>query len=646
MKRLAVIGAFGLVALAVVVVIGIRARVHADDPRVPPPVVPVAGTYDPTAEATDAERVVLGELDTQKWIAAREHAEKILRDHPDSFVATWAMANVHHYEEGNHARALYFVRRAEQLLVAKRPLPSWHREVLIEQNYILGEMDRIGEQLALLDRLHALYPPGRDELRIWPLIKLRRYDDARAAAQSMLGSEDANERTHAHNGLMAVESEAHLRGRAYEVAMAAVAARPDNCIINRNAGAIAWERFRPQQAEDLLLAATTAEINDCASSPYVDLAWIYLMGGEFQQTVAALKQANAVPLAKQYRPHHMIERRAMLADLVHALGKPEEAERLATEVYEQPERTGMVSASEAMARLTRTIRYWLALDARVIYERERASYRSFYSNATTRARLVAARWEVRRALFQLSADTEALITITRPNIGDTHVARWTTGGLIEILGPGVMKTAVAEARRRDAEFPEATPYFDALSGEIAYRTGELAEAVKLADSALAGIPSQDGLIRWYVMAWKADADWRLGNKDAAIAGYHDVLQKLPGALRILDVALPVTVKHDGSGLASEIADGLTESSRFTSSGGSGFQIDVSANGNESTICLTDARGFQFACDTSTKGAEAALDAFHLAAFSPKIAVTQADLSGLDGSATSRTADQVLEGLLK
>jgi tetratricopeptide (TPR) repeat protein len=643
MKRLVAIGAVGLVALAIVVVIGVRAReVRADDPT---PVAAVAGTYDPTADATADERAVLGELDAQKWIAAREHAEKILRTNPDSFIATWAMANVHHYEEGNHARALYFVRRAERLLVARGPLPAWHRDVLIEENYILGEMDRIGEQLALLDRLHTLYPPGRDELRIWPLIKLRRYDDARAAARSMLGSEDSNERTHAHNGLMAVESEAHQRQRAYDVAMAAVAARPGNCIINRNAGAIAWERFKPQQAEDLLHAATTAEIVDCASSPFVDLAWIYLMGGEFQQAVAALKSANAVPLAKQYRPHHLIERRAMLADLVHALGKPDEAERLAAEVYEQPERTGMVSASAAMARLTRTLRYWLALDARVIFERERASYRSFYSNATTRARLAAARWEVRRALFQLSADSEALITITRPNIGDTHVARWTTGGLIDILGPGVMKTAVAEARRLDAEFPEATPYFDALSGEIAYRTDELAEAVELADTALAGLPRQDGLIRWYVMAWKADADWRLGHRDAAIAGYHEVLQKLPGALRILDVALPVTIKHDGSALADEIAEGLTESTRFTS-GDTGFRLEVSARGGESTICLVDARGFQFACDVSTRGAEAALDAFHLAAFSPKIAVTQADLSGLDGSATSRTADQVLEGLLK
>ena len=339
-----------------------------------------------------------------------------------------------------------------------------------------------------------------------------------------------------------------------------------------------------------------------------------------------------------------MERRAILSDLLHALGKPDEAERLATEVYDQPERTGMVSASVAMLRLTRTLRYWLALDSRLILERERASYRHFYSGLASRARITLARWEVRRAMFQLSEESEALITITRPNIGDIRVARWTIGGLIDILGPGVMSAAVAEARRRDAEFPEATPYLDAIDGEIAYRTGDLGRAIEFADKALAGVPPQDGLIRWFVMAWRSNALWQRGDREAAMSGYHEVMEKLPASLRILDVALPVTIGHDGSAAAREVADRLADSTRFVVSD-VGFRIEVTSKGKELTTCLLDRRGTQFACSTSDQGADAALDAFHLAAFQPKIAVTQADLSSLDGSATSRTADQVLEGLL-
>jgi hypothetical protein len=65
----------------------------------------------------------------------------------------------------------------------------------------------------------------------------------------------------------------------------------------------------------------------------------------------------------------------------------------------------------------------------------------------------------------------------------------------------------------------------------------------------------------------------------------------------------------------------------------------------------DRSGFQFACASGEANAQdgavgVALDAFHAAAFSPKVAVTESDLNSLDGSPTSRTADELLEGMLK
>src|SRR6185503_1523625 len=139
----------------------------------------------------------------------------------------------------------------------------------------------------------------------------------------------------------------------------------------------------------------------------------YLLAGEINQSVQALKKANGVPIAKRNRARYIIMRRALMADLLHVLGKPAEAERLAAEVYEQPERTGTTSNSQAISRLTRTMRYWLALDNKLNYEEERASYRGVASGVVTRSKLKLAKWEVRRAMFQLSADENALITITR-----------------------------------------------------------------------------------------------------------------------------------------------------------------------------------------------------------------------------------------
>ncbi|HET9484210.1 MAG TPA: hypothetical protein VFO79_09660, partial [Xanthomonadales bacterium] len=185
---------------------------------------------------------------------------------------------------------------------------------------------------------------------------------------------------------------------------------------------------------------------------------------------------------------------------------------------------------------------------------------------------------------------------------------------------------------------------DALAGEVAYREGEYARAIELAAKALAGVPTADGLIRWYTMAWQADALWREGKRDQAVAGYHEVLQKLPSAIRILDLAIPVEIVHDGSELASDAADELGNSPRLTSSK-QGFKVDLRVTGKTLHVCLTDRHGLQFACGSGDR-IVSALDAFHAAAFQPKVAVTQSDLQGLDGSTSSRTADQVLEGLLK
>lgn len=631
MKRLWLLGSAAIAITVAVVAVRIG---RAQDPWA------VEGNLTVTPE----ERAVLGELDREKYIKARELAQQILAKQPRSFVATWALAVVHHEEEGNYARALYHVSRAEELLRAQGLDPQWHAKVIKQKIETLGEMDRTDEQIAELDRLARLYPPGWPSRKIWPLIKEHRFDEAKALAESLVSSEDPGERVSALNGLLTLEEEQRHREAAFQAGRTAVERFPNSCILHRNAGVLAWERFKPQLAEEWLLRGATATDVDCGGSPYSDLAWHYLLAGEINQAVSALKKANGVPVRRKDRAYQGILRRALLADLVYVLGKVEEAERLAQVVYEQPERVGQTSNSAAMARLTRTLRYWLALDARANLEEERASYRHLGSGATKRARIALARWEVRRALFQLSVDANALITITRPNLSDVHVARWTVGALVEILGPGVMTTAVAKARELDAEYPEATPYLDALSGEIAFRTGELDEALRYAERALAGLPSADGLIRWYVMTWQADALWREGDRARARAAYHEVLQKLPSTVRILDLAIPVEITHDGSARAEEVAEAVGDSPRFRSSS-EGFKIYVSAAGKSVTTCLTDRNGLQFACATSEGDTAAALDAFHAAAFSPKVAVTQADLSSLDGSTSSRTADQVLEGLL-
>ena len=601
------------------------------------------------AAATPAEQTVLDELDKEQLIKARTDAEKILEHDNDSFIANYAMARVQHDEEGNHARALYFIHRAEALIAKYGTPPTWDKKLLHEEYWIDHEMDRMDEALAVVDRYAKKYDDTDETLRIWPLFKLGRMDEARARGRRLAASENPYERQHAYNGMLSLEFEAHDREETYKWSMEGVeVTQGKSCNMLRNASGSAFSRFRIKEAEDLALRAHKAEDKDCEGDGYDQLVGLYLSEGDFQKSIAALESLKAVPIPKRYRPQFAIMRRALLGDILYALGRTADGERLAREVYEMPERTGMTSTSKRGAALLRSFRYWQAVDALLAREAEKTAVRPMLATMSMDlVRLIAARWTVRRELVQLLADDDTLVTFVRPNLGEPDEdGAWRTMNLAAILGTGVTRDAVAHARELDAKFPEATPYLDLFDAELLYRRGDLQAAVDLAKPALAKLPQEEALLRFRSMAWEADALRRLGKLDAR--PYHEVLQKFPSILRILDVPLPVSFDSDNSPAAREAISRAANSPRFTETTAAPFKVFARSTDNVVELCLTDTAGFQFACGKGGKDDSviSALDAFHDAAFSPKVALEQSDLSSLDGSPVRVTADQVVKGILE
>jgi tetratricopeptide (TPR) repeat protein len=584
--------------------------------------------------ATPAERALLARLDAEQYVKARDEAEAILAASPDSFVAAWAMTLVHHNEEGNHARALYFVRRAEDILRRRYgDDPSWAKKALLEEIDLLYEMDRNLEVLKLIDQHDARFGATREELRIWPLFKLGRLDEARAIATRLAASDDWNEKLDGYNGMIALEFEAHDRAATYKWAVDAARVLGErSCVILRNAAGSAYTAFRLAEAEDLALRAHKGK-GDCVHGGYDQLAGIYILEGEFQKAVSALDTLKSERLSKRLRPQFALTRRTILVDLLAALGKVEDAEKIAGELYALPERTGLVSTSKEMERFTRSFRYYQELDTRLVLLREAASYGPLFGGLKpVIAKLLLTRWEMRRALIQLAAEGDLMDTLVRPNLNDLNdLPAWRVGALVDVVGAGVMRAAIAGARRRDAAFPEAGAYLDAFAGEIAWREGDMGEADRLAARALAGLPREEALMRWRTMAWRADALRRLGKLGEARPLYQEVLGKLPSALRFLDLQLPVRVDGDGGDAARRVA----RSSRFLVEDGAPFVLRVRGKG----ICLLDDAGFQFACGDG-------VEAFHAAAFSPKVSLTQTDLSSLDGTPVRVEADTLLKGVLE
>jgi tetratricopeptide (TPR) repeat protein len=595
---------------------------------------------------TAAENELLREVDQQHFIKARDQAEKILKDRPDSFPATWAMARIHHDEEGNHPRALAWVRKAQRLLDDADA--TWGVKLLLEEHFILAEMNRNEEALQVLDRYETKYGPPPPYLRIWPLFKSGRNKESREIATRLAASDDEGDRADGYNGLLSIAFEEHDREETYRWSMAGVdATGGKNCTIVRNAASAAFTRLKLDEAE--ALSAKARKLKDCIDPVDNQIASLAVVMGQFQQAVAALESSKSAYIEKRYRPHFALVRRGVLVDLLEVVGQNAEAAKMAAELYGQQQRMGASSSSMEIERLTRTLRYAFALDGRISQLEENlamapsAKVAGDLTSELTKA--IASRWEVRRGLVQLLSGDDRLLLLTRPAMGEvSDWAYWRTGDLIDVVGTGVMRASIKRAREVDAKFPEATPLIDALEAEVAWREGNWKDAVRLADAALLKMNKRDAVWRWRVMGFRAHALTKLGRVNEARADQQELLQRWPTAFRILKLSVPVTLSSDGSELAKEVVARVGRSPRFDVQSKAPFRVTVTARGKAVDLCLLDENGSQLAC-ASGEDADKGIEAFSTAAFSPKVSLTQSDLKSLDGSPVRVGADQALKKLL-
>lgn len=596
---------------------------------------------------TAEEQALLKELDGRHFIKARRAAEQVLEKNPDSFVATWAMARVHHDEEGNHARALYFLKRAEELLGWRDP--EWGMNLLLEKYDLVFEMARNQEALDVLDEYEERYGAPPPNLRIWPLFKLGRVDEATAIATRMSGSRDVAERIWGYNGLLSIAFEQHDRVKAHHWALEGVRATDDkSCTILLNAGGTAYTNFQLPEAEELMLRADKSR--DCTATPYDQLAVLAMIQGLPQKALSSLQTARTKHVEKRYRPQFALVRREVLCDLLGTLGKEPDAFKLAVELYRQPARTGMTSSPPKVERTRRTLRYLYALDGQIRRLEERASYgprlKGLFDVSAELSSAIATRWEVRRALMQLLAEDDRLLLVLRPNLSDVgDWAAWRTGDLIGVLGQGVLRTGLEKARELDTPTPIAASYYDAFEAELALKNGDEADAITFATNALKSLPREEALLRWRLQAIRAEASLKEGKDADAKADFDVVMRQWPTILRILEIELPTSLSHDGSELADETASRLARSDRFRITDAAPFKLRVDAQGKGVVICLTDSAGSRLACATG-ETATSALDAFHNEAFSPKVSLTDSDLRSLDGSPVRVSADDALKKVLE
>lgn len=599
-------------------------------------------------EEAEVEELALWELvERERYVKAREEAEKYLLEHPSSYVAHLALGMAQHYGEANFPKALFHETRALDLFEAAegvQPTPSqpwrWHARILIGLTRAHGDLEHYDEQLAFMYRYNELYTPQLKAELAWPLMKKREFEKARLAVEEGLATGDPYQVERAKNALCAIEYEAGDDEKSYEVCADAVEYGREHfgsatAVDLGNFAEAARSVFRFDEAERLLMEASKGGLS-WYGNPWLELADLYMRAGRFAEALSALRE---VPRHRATRPAHVRdsdrnEARRSLAAFLLLMGRPDEALRITDKAAVLPDRRAHNSRDpeqdrSIVALLDRQARLTLA-ELTV----ERAAARPFYSRLWARGQALWLRFQAwmsaRQAARFLDDEARLVGTFALGTARSAVMPPWLLGELIGALGPGVVRAAVTEMRTEDPR-PGAAAYYDAVLAEVSLAQHEYDQAIEQAERALRKLQPGDALLRERVRAVFAKA---LSDPRQTTSFYEEILGVDPGLFRRLGWALPAEVESSDAEIDRSLGRAVMRSPRFEqSSNGLRIQIDGAR------ICLFGRSGAAWGCsvaelqedEAEESYAQRIVDSFHAAIFSPRVDLSRIDINSLDGS---------------
>ncbi len=597
-------------------------------------------------------------FDRGRFVRAREVSERMLEEDPESIPGHCLLGLVQHRAEGNLPIALYHIRRCRQLFEDLHgELPGdeapwfWHVLSITESALVSGEMGRHEDKIRTLLERDAIYQPERPADRGWPLMRLRRYEEARSVVEQALNLDDPEQVRAAKTVLCAIEAEQQLREQSYLACLeAAEHDRRENGYPNpvpfTNAAEAALGMLRMDQAEELILEATRNFTFPTVANPWMDLTLLYLAEGRMPE---ALESVRKMFRWRNRQPAYIDEQNRSETEMTSAIfliaaGHPEDAARITDRALQRPDRTGFTSSEseqmEAAVALVDRLAYRTAAERLT----EEASWSKL--GDSIRIRLAAARhrlraWSSGRRAAALVAHERILGATVRPYLaGSVEIPEWIETEIVDLVGPGVLKAALAKAKERET-LAEAQGYFLAYEAEIAFVRGRHAETVRLAEEALQTLPQAEVLLRARVATIAAKASQERGDGSKALAMYDLAMQSDPGIIRRLGIALPTRFQTAPGPIAERAARYLRRSPRFTEKS-SGFSLRISgmADSGEAYLLgandtvLAQVRVTPRAGEDEEDLARRLVSELHEAAFAPRLDLTQADIRSLDGSPTA------------
>ncbi len=626
------------------------------------------------AAAMEGEQATADELSAWRLaiagrhIKARETAERIVDEDPRSYVGHFVLGFVQHYGEANFPRALFHHDEAMRLYRVRwgsgGPEPGkpwrWHSRILRELAFTHGDLEHHAEKVRYILEYNEVYDPDMLAEQAWPLMKMGRFEQARAAARMGLAEGSPRQVEVALNAMCAIEFEAGNDGASYEACRQALdfgRAQPGgaNAVDLTNFSEAARSVFELDEAERIALEATDAEVA-WYGNPWLELAELYTREARFGEALQALRE---VPPYRAKRPPHVRDadrnegRRALSAFFVVA-GRPADAIRITSKAIVAPDRRAHNSRdpNQDLAIAALLDRRARLMQAEMIDEE--AASRPLWENPLRWAESAWLRfeaWSSGRRAARLLADDERFVGTYRIGTSKSAIMPpWLAGELVQVTGPGVVREAVRRARASD-DREGAASYYEAFAAEAALETGDEARALELAARALEGLSPAEALLRARVLAVEAEAHRSRGDLARALPRYEAAFQIDPGVFRRLGLAIPVRVERVRGEVAEEVEDAVGWSPRFDV-GEHGLTVRIEADATGGEVCLLGSSGSVLGCgetrarqqDSPEDLAARLTDAFHRGAFAPRVDLSVSDVNSLDGSNT--VGRDALDGVLE
>ena len=602
-----------------------------------------------------------------KRVRARELAQKVIDASPNSYVAHTVLGEVEYVAEANFPRAVYLLKRALTLFELAHSDQAntsntwrWHSRILRKLAYAQGELENHQAKLELLNRYNELYEPDYHAQRVWPLMKLNRFKDARAAAQLGIDTGNLRQQQIALNALCAIAFEL----RQYNESYAACGRAVDHALSNNapldtvdliNFAEASRSLFRLDEAERISLQATEHGVA-WYRNPWSELAELYIRQARLSEALSALQQ---VPVYRTRRPVHVREsdrneNRRALASFFIIMGRAQDALRVTNKALIAPDRRNHTSRDplqdQSVIALIDRKAHLLAAQQLVEQSVGLSVWHRIYAKLKALSHETQAWMSGRRATRAVS-QRESLAASFRIGSSDAAVMPpWLVADLISLLGVGSAKLAIQNARDTDDRIG-AQAYYNAFAAEVAVQRGDTQQARKLITTVLKNLGPSERLIRARLQSHLVQMSLDFGEYTSAADDIQRTLEIDPGVFRRFSMALPVSFQQVDGAVADAIKQGLKRSPRL-SIATSPLSIRITSNPSLAQACLLTPSGSVLGCgradvvagESPDELANKVLLSFHQRVFSPRIDLSQTDAYSLDSSPISYRKE-VLEDLL-